>query len=238
MTNSTKKSSKEGRRLHSLAEKSREAGKFLEALEYTDQASLAYQKDGDLLGLAEVQSSRQSTFKHLFRSTGDDVFLILEKHSAQAAVDIAEESGIVEALAIPFHNLGKYYSEVKDYAQAAWYFKKAVENLKAHPQNPHSRPAVITDIAGHLYWAQYHLGDKTALQKALAALEKLKFLDEESYNKAVWITGAQLRIAEMTNEDDPQLAREHLEAAREIINDDDRLILRAEQLKALEADLF
>jgi tetratricopeptide (TPR) repeat protein len=230
--------SKEGRRLHSLAELAREEGRFLEALEFTDQASLAYQKDGDIFGLAEVQSSRQSTFKHLFRSTGDFVFLILEKHSAQAAVDIAERSGISEALAIPFHNLGKYYAEVRDCARAAEFFSKAIENLKANPQNTHSRPAVIADIAGHLYWAQYHCGDESALQKAIDILEELKSLDEESYNKLVWITGAHLRIAEMTARTNPELAREHLELAREIINSDKRLVLRAEQLRNLETDLF
>src|SRR5262245_38772504 len=111
--------STEGRRLHALAEEARESGKFLEALEYTDKASLAYQKDGDMLGLAEVQSSRQSTFKHLYRSTGDIVFLILEKHAAESAVEIAEKSTIPEAVGIPYHNLGKYYSEVKDYKHAA-----------------------------------------------------------------------------------------------------------------------
>ena len=80
------KDSIEGRRLHALAEEARENGDFLKALEYTDQAALAYQKDNDLLGLSEVQSSRQSTFKHLYRQTEDAVFLVLEKHSAVAAV--------------------------------------------------------------------------------------------------------------------------------------------------------
>src|SRR3989344_6279272 len=120
--------SKVGRRLHGLAEDARESGRLLEALEFTDQATLAYQKDNDLLGLAEVQSSRQSTFKHLYRATNDKIFLILEKHAAESAVDVAEKSGIKEALGIPYHNLGKYYFEEQDYEKAAEAFNKAIEN--------------------------------------------------------------------------------------------------------------
>ena len=103
--------SKKGRIIHAKAEEAREDGKFLDALKFTDEATLAYQIDKDYLGLAEVQSSRQSTFKHLFRETGDKNYLILEKHAAESAVDIAESSGIKESVAIPYHNLGKYYEE-------------------------------------------------------------------------------------------------------------------------------
>lgn len=229
---------KKGRSLHSLAEKAREEGKFLEALQFTDQASLAYQKDADMLGLAEVQSSRQNIFKHLFRSTGDETFLILEKHSAQSAVDIAQKSGVAQALAIPLFNLGKYYLEVKDYVEAIECFEKAIANLKANPQNPHSRPAVIADIGGHLCFAQHFSGDEVALSKAMKLLAELEGLDEEPYSKAVWITGAHLRIAQMTVKKDPKLARKHLEFARKIINVDDSLVLRAEQLRVLEESLF
>ncbi|HLC87734.1 MAG TPA: tetratricopeptide repeat protein [Patescibacteria group bacterium] len=129
----------QGRRLHRLAEDAREQGKFLEALELTDRATLEYAKNDDLLGLAEVQSSRQSTFKHLFRRTGKKVFLDLEKFAALSAVEIAQLSGINEALGIPYHNLGKYYFEVKDYGKAAEYFQKAIDNLKQFPSGRHSR---------------------------------------------------------------------------------------------------
>jgi len=227
--------SQEGRRLHALAEDARESGKFLEALEYTDQASLTYQKGGDLLGLAEVQSSRQSTFKHLYRATGDKVFLILEKYAAEAAVEIAKQSGIPEALGIPYHNLGKYYFEAKEYKKAADAFRKAVGNLISYPSKKHSRPSVIADIKGHQYAAEYYAGDKTALDRALEALIDLKNAKESSsYNKNAWLTGAHIRIAEMAFEDNLNLARQHAETAEKIIKEDKRLILRKYQLKKLK----
>src|SRR3989344_7393161 len=93
-----------GRRLHLQAELAREAGRLLEALEYTDKATIAYENDGDIFGLAEIQSSRQRTFKHLYRSTGDRLFSILEKHAAEAAVELAQKCVKLQALAIPYHN--------------------------------------------------------------------------------------------------------------------------------------
>ena len=230
--------SQEGRRLHLLAEQAREGGRFLAALEHTDQATLAYQKDNDVFGLAEIQSSRQSTFKHLYRSLGDPVFLVLEKHAAEAAVEIAQKSGIHDAVAIPYHNLGKYYAEVEDWKHAAKYFKAAVENLRAYPQNTHSRPSVIADIEGHQFAAEYRNGDKSGLQQALKALENLKAVEEDSYNKAVWLSGAHLRIAEMVFKDDPNLSKTHLDEARKIIESDKRLILRKEQLEKIQSRLI
>lgn len=226
--------SQEGRHLHQLAEDARESGDFLKALEYTDQATLAYEKDHDLLGLAEVQSSRQSTFKHLYRTTDDKTFLLLEKHAAEAAVEIAQVSGIKEALGIPYHNLGKYYFEAEEYAKAAEAFRKAVENLTQYPQGRHSRTSVIADIKGHQYAAEYHAGDKTALARAQDALRELENAKEEnSYNKNAWLSGAHIRIAKMLARDDLQLAKKHLGEARKIIEEDKRLILRKSQLEKL-----
>lgn len=227
--------SKEGRRLHTLAEDARESGKFLEALEYADQATLAYQKDDDLLGLAEVQSSRQSTLKHLYRQTGDKAFLVLEKYAAEAAVEIAKQSDIPQALGIPYHNLGKYYLEAKEYKKAIKYFKKAVENLVTSPSKRHSRPSVVADIKGHQFAAEYCNGDKTALNRALRALKDLENTKESSsYNKNAWITGAHIRIAQMLLKDNPKAAFQHAKEAEKIINKDKRLILRKYQLQKLK----
>jgi tetratricopeptide (TPR) repeat protein len=235
--------SSEGRRIHTLAEEARESGDFEKALAYTDQASLAYQRDHDLLGLAEVQSSRQIIFKHLYRSTQDKVFLVLEKHAALSAVEIAEQSNNPEALGIPYHNLGKYYLEAKQYADAVEAFKKAVDNFTNVPNTRHGRPSVIADIQGHQFAAEYLAGDTTALDRALQALEDLEKAFEDSptadpeYNKNAWVSGAHLRIAEMLVDDDPDLAKEHLQKAQEIIESDDTQVLRRDQFEKLKKNL-
>jgi len=222
--------SEEGRRLHKLAEEARESGNFTDALKYTDEAMIAYQKDKDYLGLSEVCASRQSTFKHLYRHFKDSVYLLLEKHAAEASVEIAEQAGIQEALGIPYHNLAKYYSEVGEYSQAVEYFRKSVDCLTRYPSE-HTRPAVIADIQGHQYAAEYKSGDRSALERALRALKQLEESDEpSSYNKHVWLSGAHLRIADMLRKDNPRLSLEHYEAAKKIIEGDERLILRKTQL--------
>lgn len=228
--------SKKGREIHQRVEEAREDGRFLDALKFADEATIVYVEDGDLLGLAELQSSRQSTFKQLYRQAGDKNYLILEKHSAESAVEIAEKSGIKEALAIPYHNLGKYYEEAGKHRKAAEFFKKAVQNMKDSPPKNHNRPAVIADIEGHQFAAEYLAGDKNALKRAEQALKELVQSNEEQiskYNYNVWISGAHIRIATMLREDNPKTAKDHLQKAKEVINANPDLKLRKTQWEKL-----
>lgn len=228
--------SKKGREIHQRAEEARENGRFLDALKFVDEATIVYLEDGDLLGLAEVQSSKQSTFKQLYRQTGDKNYLILEKYSAGTAVEIAEESGIKEALAIPYHNLGKYYEEAGEHRKAAEFFKKAVYSMKESPSKNHNRPAVIADIKGHQFAAEYLAGDRSALKRTEQALKELIESNEKQiskYNYDVWISGAHLRIAEMLREDIPKKAKDHLRKAKEVIDDNPDLKLRKIQWEKL-----
>lgn len=136
---------------------------------------------------------------------------------------------------LAYHNLGKYYFEAREYQKAGEAFKRAVENLTQYPSTRHSRPSIIADIKGHEAAAEYHAGDKTALDRALNALTELENSEEpNSYNKNAWLSGAHLRIAEMVVQDNPKLAKEHIDKAREIIVNDERLILRKSQLEKLE----
>ena len=228
--------SKIGRKLHGKAEGAREEGRFLDALEFTDKATIAYQKNRDLLGLAEVQASRQSTFKQLYRQTGDKNYLILEKNAAKAAVEIAEESGVKEALAIPYHNLGKYYEESGNHKKAAKFFRKALENMKNNPPKIHNRLGVIADIKGHLYASEYMAGDKSALEGAEQSLNELENSGEDKisqYNFDVWLSGAYIRIAQMLRKNNHQKAKEHLYKAKDIIDINPNLKLRKEQWEKL-----
>ncbi|OGE25802.1 hypothetical protein A3H85_02120 [Candidatus Daviesbacteria bacterium RIFCSPLOWO2_02_FULL_40_8] len=229
--------SKKGRELHSKAEVAKESGQFQQALEYCDQATIAYSEDGDLLGLAEIQSSRFATFKHLYQATKKPEFLVLAKHAVLSSVEVAKMSGVSESLAIPYHNLGKYYSEAGEYKEAAKAFKMAVEYIKSSPPERHNRPAVIADFVGHQFAAEYLTGDKSAIGQAEEALRDLEESVELSrYNKDVWLSGAHLRLAKMLKSDNPEKAKLHLMEAKKIIDSNSDLVLRKQQLLEIESE--
>lgn len=223
-----------GRKIHGQAEQARESGDFGKALELTDQAMLAYQKAGDKLGFAEVQSSRFLTLRHLYEQTGDTAYLILAKHSAMASVELAEASGNNEALAIPLFNLAKAQETLGQLDEAVGAYRRAVANITNHPPTVHNRPAVVADFKVHLATCEYKAGDKSALQLAEDALAQLESVDEISkYNQAVWVSGGHMRIAEMLREDHPAKAKDHLQQAKTIIDASPELKLRLGQWEKL-----
>lgn len=223
-----------GRDLHNQAEIKRESGDFLKALELTDQATVAYQEEGDLLGLAEIQASRFITLKHLFQKTQEKSFLILAKHAALSSVEIAKESKDPKALAIPYLNLGEAFAQLEEWEKAVEAYKESIEHFEKNPPPFNDRPAVLLNIKSHLTQAEYKAGDKSSLQRAEAVAEELRNTEEiSSYNKNVWLSGAHGRIAEMVYKEDKEKALEHLRKAKEIIDSDERLVLRREQWEKL-----
>jgi len=225
----------EGRKLHGEAEQAREKGDFEKALILTDQATIAYQKERDDLGLSEVQASRFITFKHLFQNTGYKSYEVLMRIAAETSVEIARLSKIPEALALPLFNLGKAYQEMHMYKEAVPILEEAVTEITTHPSEMHNRPAVVADIKGHLYYCQYKSGNKSALEETEQALTEIEASDEEKYNKDVWLSGARMRIADMLREDNPEKAKEHLQKAKDIIDANPDLKLRAKQWEKLAA---
>jgi len=229
--------SENGRDIQAKAEHAREAGNFVDALKYSDEATVAYTHDKDLQGLAEVIGSRLLTFRHLYESSGNENYLILANHNAMACVEIAEKSGIKEALSMPYFNLGKAYESAGDLPNALDAFKKAIETKQQYPGELHNRVGVVADMKGHLAMAEYNNGDHDGLQRALEALADLSTSDEPQYNKDVWMSGAHMRIAEAVYHANSGAAAEHITKAEEIINSNPELVLRKKQIEKLKAKL-
>lgn len=225
------------RNVHAKAEVARESGDFLLALKLTDEATIAYQEENDISGLAEIQASRFITLKHLFQKTGDKNYLILAKHAALSGVEIAETSGNPAALAIPYLNLGEAYAQLEGWQEAVKAYTTAVEHFTQSPPPTNNRPAVLLNVKSHLHQAEYKVGDKSALERAENLIPELEKQEEDSYNKNVWLSGAHMRIAEMIMGDNKENAQNHLEAAKKIIDSDERLVLRKEQWEKLNTKL-
>ena len=215
--------------IHVKEEQARESGNFLEALRLSDEATLLYQKEGDVVGLAEIQSARFEIFKHLFFETNDKSFLILGKMSAKAGVKIAENSGKTEALAIPLFCLAKALTLLKKHEKAQEKYQEALEVL---PQSHQNRPSVEADIKIHKAICSIEMGNSGGENDALQAISDLEGSDEQKYEKDVWISGAYLKLAEALS------SREYLEKAKAIIDASPELVLRKKQLEKLTASLF
>lgn len=227
----------EGRIIHGLAEQAREKGQFLIALELTDRALASYQEDGDPLGISEVLSSRFLTLRHLADKTKDRNFLILAAKTVEAAVEIAENSGVKEALALPYFNLAKALEALGKFEGAVEAYRKAIEAMEQYPPERHNRPGVTADMRTHLAVCEYRAGDKSALQRAEAALAELAGSDEEHYNKDVWMSGGLMKLAEAVAGEDRERAGGYLDRAREIIEANPELTIRKKQLQELEERL-
>ena len=226
----------EGRRIHGQAAQAREEGRHLDALKLHDKAMLAYQKDGDKLGLAEVLADRSIVLRHLFEETEDKSWLFIAKAEMKASVEIAKESGDKTAIAIPLYNLAKIYESLGDYQQAVNTYREAIGSMENNPPASHDRQAVLLDMKIHLNYAEYKSGDRSALERMLENTKKLENSDEaevSKYNYDVWVSGAHMSLAEMLAEDAPEKAREHLQRAKEIIDANPDLGLRKKQLEKL-----
>ena len=129
----------------------------------------------------------------------------------------------------------KVYEDLKDYSKAATFHQKAVEAMRSHPPKEHARPAVLADMEAHLAYAQYKAGDKNAYIRLKSAIADLEKAGETPYNKDVWLSGAHMRAAQMLREDSPDDAKIHLQRAKEIIDNNKELTLRAEQWEKLAA---
>lgn len=206
---------------HQQAEKSREYQDYQVALELAVDSELSYDAIGDIIGFSEVQATKALTYRQLFRSSKTGYFLVLAKHSALSAVEIARNSGIKEALAIPVFNLAKVYEEIGELDQAIKLYKEALGYITDNPPVHQDREAVKLDFKLHLLIARLSNGEKNLEKEIVEVLNKIEAdEDEASYNKNVWVSGGYLKLAEILRE------FKYLDIARKIIELDDRLELR------------
>lgn len=247
-------SESEGRKIHGEAAIAREKGRSEEALKLAVDAMVVYQREGDMQGFSEIFAEMFLSARHLFERTGERGFLFFAKNLAQTSVDIARESGQKENLVVPLFNLAKAEESLGFFNEAVKSYKEALDNLENNPSKTHHRAAILADFKVHLATCEYRLGDKEALEKVERALSELEdvpvveeegreegkeldFNEEVSYNKNVWISGGYMRLAEVLKDDDKDKALEYLKKAKEVIDSDSRLTLRANQWEKLSKEI-
>ena len=221
------------RAIHHQSLIKRESGEFLESLKLNAEALLKYQEENDTLGFSEVLADQTITLRHLYSKTEDQNFLLLAKHLLEAAIEIAKRNNNQQATAIPFFNLGKVNKELKAYPEAINAYREAISVQQKSPSEQHSRPAVLADFKVHLAEVEYRNGDKSAKERLIQALREIEESNEDSYNKNVWTSGANLYLVDLLKETEPLEAKQYLENAKKIIDSDNRLVLRKDQWEKL-----
>lgn len=224
---------KTGHEYHVLAEQTRENGDFMQALEHTDRATVGYQKEGNIPGLAEVQSSRALTFRHLFEQSGEQNYLVFALHAAQAGVDVAKRGNIPE-LAVPVYNVAKVHETLGNNNDASALIKDSLKNLQDYPNQPQNRPSLVAEMKTRLASLEYRIGDESAIERFNQALEELKNSGEkDEYTFKVWVSGAYMHMGESLIGKDNEKARSFFDEGARIIGEDEKYKLRRNQIAKL-----
>lgn len=219
---------------HQDAEQKRESGDFIEALKLTDQSLTEYQLEKNYAGMAEVLCSRYLTLVHLYEQTNDPVYLTLALGAAHDAYLVSQSSPDQSSQVLPLYNYAKALERQGDLSQAVEKYKQAVDLYRKNPPTSHNQPAVLIDIQIHQSLCELRNGDITAYERVLSGVNQLSTLNEEPYRKAVWLSGAHLKLAQILANSDKQKAVLHAKAAEEIVLGRKDLILRQKQLENIK----
>lgn len=211
----------------------REEGKSLKAIDVYNQAIVRYQEDRDYSNMMGALTGRLLSWKHLFYKTEDKIYAIFVKKEAEEMLEIAKEHNLLNRLHLIHFLNGTSAILLKNYSSAEIEFKKAVE---LYP----SENAEKGDWIAHLGDAMYRNGKKEEgknmiLQGISLIKERSSQIDSFLFN--VWVSGAYLRLAKLLKTDNPEESQLFLNQAKEIIDSDNRLVIRKQQLDAFMKNL-
>jgi tetratricopeptide (TPR) repeat protein len=215
------------------AEVERENDHLLEALKLLEEAIVGYQREKDYEGIAQALQSRELTYKHLFLVSKDEVFALLARNDAQTSLEIAQKHNLTSRIGSCYFRLGDVEILFENYVKAADNYRKALDNYSG------------TNSEKGDY--KYHLGTALGMLGKTEEAEKmmLEGLSEIQENKGevdpfltnVWESGCLMRLSELLAEKDLKRAKQYLQQARDIIENDPKLVIRKRQLAEFEKTL-
>lgn len=216
--------------LQAQADKLREAGKTLDALDLYNRALVGYQKERNYGAILYVLTGRLISWQHLYNHENSKVYAILARKEAEAIMSISKEFGIHDKDHLIHYLLGKSCIFLEDFSCAESEFQQAVD---LYP----SGQAEKGDWMAHLGEAVYRNGQKEK-GKAII-LSGVDYINAhaqglESYTVNVWISGAYLRLAKILINDDLNEAKFYLQKGEEVTSGDERLVIRRQQVEKLK----
>jgi tetratricopeptide (TPR) repeat protein len=215
-----------GIELQKEADKLREEGASLKAIDVYNQAIVRYQEDKDYSNMMGALTGRLLSWKHLFYKTEDKIYAFFVKKEVEEMLEIAKEHNLLDRPYLIHFLNGTSAILLKDYSSAEIEFQKSVELYPVEN-------AEKGDWIAHLGDAMYQNGKKEEgknmiLQGISLIKERSSQIDSFLFN--VWVSGAYLRLAKLLKTDNSEESRSFLNQAREIIYSDNRLVIRKQQL--------
>jgi hypothetical protein len=222
-----------GVELREEADRVREEGRSLAAIDLYNQAIVQYQASKDYSDMLAALTGRLLSWKHLFYKTEDKIYAIFVKKEAEMMLEVAKTYNLMDRLYLIHFLNGTSAILLKDYNLAEKEFDQAVQLYPT--ENPEKG-----DWIGHLGDAMYRNGKKEEGKKVIlngVEIIKDRSAQIDSFLFNVWVSGAYLRLAKLLKTDDPVESQLFFKQAKEIIDSDDRLVIRKQQLEAFMSDL-
>jgi len=221
-----------GEELQREADRIREEGKSLTAIDLYNRAIVNYQESKDYERIIGALTGRLLSWKHLFYKTEDKLYAIFVKKEAEAMLKVVKTYNLTDRLYLIHFLNGTALILLKEYDTAEKEFAQAIQ---LYP----TENAEKGDWTAHLGEAMYRNGKKeegkkTILRGVEMIKERASQIDSFVFN--VWVSGAYLRLAKLLKTDNKEESQFFLKQAKEIIDGDGRLVIRKQQLDAFMKD--
>ena len=206
----------------------REAGKTLEAIDYLNKAMQTFVIEHNYARFAHALLDRGICWQHLYQLNENNIaFAILYKKDAEAMLDLLTIKNIDEELDGAYFMNAKAAMVFGEYQMAVEFFNKAIEKLS--PKKNAQRGDWQTNLGNALYFS----GQKEqGLQTMLNGIEQIKKYANEvdEYTLKIWLSGAYLRLAEVSQQYNPDQSKNYLEMAQNLIGNDPKFVVRKKQI--------
>lgn len=216
------------KQLQQQAEELREQEHFFKALVKYQQAINGYLKQEKPESVAETYQGMAECYKHLFLQSKQKIYLRLGLACINTSLNLLKNSKskwIANAYQIKAqlrHLMGNLKESIKDYQQAVKLYQR--------------KDALKGRYLSHLGKVQYLAGDKeTGLENLKGGLKTIRNHHHtfDDYTLDAWESGALLSLAKVLDQDRPKLAKQYLQQAKKIIDNNQKLIIRRKQWEAL-----
>ncbi len=214
---------------HVQAEILREEEKYSEALDLYPKVIAKYQKINDYLGETEAMGGMTLTYKHLYLLTKDETHLKSALDLCLQSLEIANMHHLDDVLHRLYFRLGEIQMIAGDYKNAVVNYEKS---LSLWPEENAEKGHVIY----HLGDAEYGAGKKETgiphVREGISIIAKYE-QQTDSFLFHVWLSGGYMTLAKILRSEKLGEAKSYLAKAKEIIDNDPRLIIRRRQLEEL-----